>query len=57
MLMAGGGLLADDVPVVNDGALAGKNGEIEETEALDERPRVGLVATGGIGLALDALLA
>jgi hypothetical protein len=41
----------------DDGVLAGRDGEeIEDTEAPDELQRVGLVATGGIGLAFDALL-
>lgn len=57
MLMAGG-VIVDDEPTVSDGVLAGRGeGEAEEVEALDDRPRVGLVATGGIGLEFDALLA
>jgi hypothetical protein len=56
MLTVGGGLLADDVPAVSDEDLAGRDGGEDETEALDECQRVGLVATGGIG-AFNAPLA
>jgi len=57
MLMAGGRLPTGDVCAVKDEVLAGKD-EVgtEETEALGDRPRLGLVATGGIGLEIEALL-
>lgn len=57
MLMAGGRLLADVKLVVSDGLLAGTaGGGTKEAEVLDKEPRVGLVASGGTGLTLNAPL-
>lgn len=56
MLIPEGRLLADDELTVSDGLLAGTGGGAKEAEALDERPRVGLVASGGTGLTLSAPL-
>lgn len=58
MLIPGGRLFADDELAVSDELLAGTGGgDTKEAEALDERPRVGLVASGGTGLTLSAPLA
>lgn len=57
ILMAGGRLLADDGLGVSDELLAGTGGwDTKESDALDEQPRVGLVASDGTGRTLNAPL-